>query len=88
MADIEAVDNADPLQVWRLLLEQWQPLDTAVVCKLLCVSQNIAGLVHSLCAGEYAGCMRVCLHQRSGASLCQLNRCCVKCVNSPQADSV
>jgi hypothetical protein len=38
--------------VWHLLLGGlWTPLDQAVVCKLMCCSQDMADLVHEKCAG-------------------------------------
>lgn len=37
--------------VWTLLLQLWNPVDHAVLCKLLCCSQAMADLVHHHCAG-------------------------------------
>lgn len=50
-----AVQAAQQLQdevVWTLLLQQWDPLDQAVLCKLLCCSRAMAQLVLQHCAGE------------------------------------
>lgn len=40
--------------VWTLLLQQWDPLEQAVLCKLMCCSQAMADLVHQHCAGMTA----------------------------------